>query len=148
MLDCGTVGYSQFADLLCRFTHKAYHIGQTTKLREWHILKNTSSNAEVDQWRQVAFSREQIEEFLSHIALPHYEADKILPFGSVPFRCFCIGFYFFARSIHNELHPPQFAEKLLDLAVRVEAMRQFPSAELWNQYAEQARVLLAQYFEE
>jgi hypothetical protein len=35
MLDQGTVGYSQFADLLCRFIHNAYHIGQITKLREW-----------------------------------------------------------------------------------------------------------------
>ena len=34
-LDCGSVGYSHFADLLCRFTHNAYHIGQITKLREW-----------------------------------------------------------------------------------------------------------------
>jgi hypothetical protein len=35
MLDQGQAGYSQLADLLCRFTHNAYHIGQITKLREW-----------------------------------------------------------------------------------------------------------------
>src|SRR5262249_46008371 len=34
-LDFGNVGYSHLADLLCRFTHTAYHIGQITKLREW-----------------------------------------------------------------------------------------------------------------
>lgn len=33
-LDNGDVGYSHFADLLCRFTHNAYHIGQITKIRE------------------------------------------------------------------------------------------------------------------
>lgn len=40
MLDEGQVGYSQFADLLCRFTHNAYHIGQITKLREWYAADN------------------------------------------------------------------------------------------------------------
>jgi len=34
MLDQGNVGYSQFSDLLCRFIHNAYHIGQITKMRE------------------------------------------------------------------------------------------------------------------
>lgn len=35
LLNQGNVGYSQFADLLCRLIHNAYHIGQITKLREW-----------------------------------------------------------------------------------------------------------------
>lgn len=35
LLDQGNVGYSQLADLLCRFAHNAYHIGQITKLRDW-----------------------------------------------------------------------------------------------------------------
>jgi hypothetical protein len=34
LLDHGTVGYSHLDDLLCRFTHIAYHIGQITKMRE------------------------------------------------------------------------------------------------------------------
>lgn len=34
LLDQGNVGYSQLADLLCRFAHNAYHIGQITKLRD------------------------------------------------------------------------------------------------------------------
>lgn len=40
MLDQGAVGYSQLDDLLCRFTHNAYHIGQITKLREWRAGQN------------------------------------------------------------------------------------------------------------
>lgn len=38
MLDYGNAGYSQLADLFCRFTHNAYHLGQITKLREWYAL--------------------------------------------------------------------------------------------------------------
>jgi hypothetical protein len=34
LLDPGTVGYSQLADLLCRLVHNAYHIGQIVKLRD------------------------------------------------------------------------------------------------------------------
>jgi hypothetical protein len=34
LLGLGDVGYSILADMLCRFTHNAYHIGQITKLRE------------------------------------------------------------------------------------------------------------------
>lgn len=34
LLDLGDVGYSILSDMLCRFTHNAYHIGQITKLRE------------------------------------------------------------------------------------------------------------------
>jgi len=41
MLDQGTVGYSQLADLFCRFTHIAYHIGQITKMRECQAAQNT-----------------------------------------------------------------------------------------------------------
>ena len=41
LLDCGNVGYSQFADLLCRLIHNAYHIGQITKLREWRAAQGT-----------------------------------------------------------------------------------------------------------
>lgn len=37
-LDHGTWGYSQLADLLCRFSHNAYHIGQITKLRQWWAM--------------------------------------------------------------------------------------------------------------
>jgi uncharacterized damage-inducible protein DinB len=40
LLDQGNVGYSQLADLLCRFAHNAYHIGQITKLREWKAAKD------------------------------------------------------------------------------------------------------------
>ena len=39
MLDHGDAGYSHFDDLLCRFIHNAYHIGQITKLREWQAAK-------------------------------------------------------------------------------------------------------------
>ncbi len=39
MLDCGSVGYSQLADLLCRLIHNAYHIGQITILREWRATQ-------------------------------------------------------------------------------------------------------------
>jgi len=41
MLDQGDVGYSQLADLLCRFAHNAYHIGQITKLRDWYVKETT-----------------------------------------------------------------------------------------------------------
>lgn len=42
LLDCGSVGYSQLADLLCRFSHNAYHIGQITKLREWWAAQSVT----------------------------------------------------------------------------------------------------------
>jgi hypothetical protein len=35
LLDPGDAGYTQFADLLCRLVHNAYHIGQITKMRDW-----------------------------------------------------------------------------------------------------------------
>lgn len=35
VVDYGSIGYSHLDDLLCRFLHNAYHIGQITKLREW-----------------------------------------------------------------------------------------------------------------
>jgi|SRR5579884_1060598 len=41
LLDQGTVGYSQLADLLCRLIHNAYHIGQITKMRECQAALNT-----------------------------------------------------------------------------------------------------------
>lgn len=42
MLDYGNAGYSHLADLLCRFFHNAYHIGQITKLREWHAAQSAA----------------------------------------------------------------------------------------------------------
>jgi DinB superfamily len=42
-LDCEQVGYSQFADLLCRFIHNAYHIGQITKLRECRAAQSVAA---------------------------------------------------------------------------------------------------------
>ncbi len=42
LLDYGTAGYSQFDDLLCRFFHMAYHIGQITKLRDWYAAQSTT----------------------------------------------------------------------------------------------------------
>lgn len=38
-LERGNVGYSQLADLLCRLTHNAYHIGQITKLHQWYAAQ-------------------------------------------------------------------------------------------------------------
>jgi hypothetical protein len=43
MLDQGTVGYSQLADLFCRLIHNAYHIGQITKLRDWAASQSTTA---------------------------------------------------------------------------------------------------------
>ena len=43
LLDCGNVGYSQLADLLCRLTHNAYHIGQITTLREWWAVRGATA---------------------------------------------------------------------------------------------------------
>ncbi len=40
MLDYGNAGYSHLADLLCRLIHNAYHIGQITKLRDWHAAQS------------------------------------------------------------------------------------------------------------
>jgi hypothetical protein len=42
LLDQGTVGYSQLADLLCRLIHNAYHIGQIAKMRECRAAQNTT----------------------------------------------------------------------------------------------------------
>jgi hypothetical protein len=42
LLDQGTVGYSQLADLLCRLVHNAYHIGQITKMRECQAAQQTT----------------------------------------------------------------------------------------------------------
>jgi len=97
-----------------------------------------------ETWREIAFSHRQIQEFLSIIALPHYEAGKVLPPGSSLRRCFCTGFYFFCRSIQAEL-APALAEALLNLAVRVEYSC---TASVWDQNAEAARHLLADYFNE
>ena len=97
-------------------------------------------------WNEVAFSYKQIEDFLSIVALAHYEARKLLPFGSVPYKCFCTGFYFFAWGIKEEL-APAVAEELLNLAVRVEALALHPSDAIWDQNAGEARRLLTRYFE-
>jgi len=96
-------------------------------------------------WNEVAFSYKQIEDFLSVVALPHYEATKVLPFGSVPYKCFCTGFYFFAWGIKEEL-APALAEELLNLAVRVETLALSPSGTVWDQNAQEAHRLLTRYF--
>ncbi len=93
-------------------------------------------------WNEVAFSHAQIDEFLSLVALPHHEATKCLPFGSAAYRCFCTGFYFFVWAIRQELSP-EMADRLLTLAVRVEALALHPSNAQWDQNAEEARSLLA-----
>ena len=98
-------------------------------------------------WNEVAFSYEQIEDFLSIVALPYYQARKLWPFGSVPYKCFCKGFYFFAWGIKEEL-APALSEELLNLAVRVEALALHPSDAMWDQNAEEARRLLTRYFED
>ncbi len=94
-----------------------------------------------ETWREVAFSHQQIQDFLSILALPHYEAEKVLPIGSELRRCFGIGFYFFCRGIRDSL-PPDFAEDLLNLAIRVEHSS---LGSIWDQNAERARQLLAGY---
>ena len=38
-LDALTVGEYGLGDLLCRFTHNAYHIGQITKMREMRVAQ-------------------------------------------------------------------------------------------------------------
>jgi hypothetical protein len=43
LLDSGNAGYSQFADVLCRLIHNAYHIGQITKLRECRAAQATTT---------------------------------------------------------------------------------------------------------
>ena len=93
-------------------------------------------------WNEIAFSHTQIDDFLSVVALPHHEAAKCLPSGSMVYRCFCTGFYFFALAIREEL-PPETADRLLTLAVRVEALALHPSDAQWEQNAQDARSLLA-----
>ena len=66
-----------------------------------------------------------------------------MPFGSALLGCFCTGFYFFCRSIREEL-PLAMAEDLLTLAIRVERSS---TEAVWDQNAESARHLLAHYFE-
>ena len=97
------------------------------------------------EWREHAFSYKQIVGFLSVVALPHYEVQAALPFGSVFHKCFCTGFYFFYWGIKHELATP-LADELLDLAVRVEALAQNPSEAVWNQNSDEARRLLTEYF--
>lgn len=45
MLDYGEAGYSQFDDLLCRFFHNAYHIGQMVKMREFQAAQRSSEKS-------------------------------------------------------------------------------------------------------
>ncbi len=45
LLDMGNAKYSQLSDLMCRFTHNAYHIGQITKLREWYAASIQQSSS-------------------------------------------------------------------------------------------------------
>ena len=97
------------------------------------------------EWREVAFSYEQIDDFLSILAMPHYEVGRILPFGSAQQRCFCMGFYFFTWAIRGELNQ-QLADALLDLAVRAEQASKDSSHSMWDQNAECARAIGDEYF--
>ena len=94
-------------------------------------------------WREVAFSHGQIQDFLSIVALPHYEVKKFMPVESSLFRCFCTGFYFFCQSIREQL-APALSEALFNLAIRVERCA---TESVWDQNAEEARQLLAHYYE-
>src|SRR4028118_866867 len=97
------------------------------------------------EWREIAFSYGQIQEYLSIVSLPYRQADEILPFDSPQFRCFCSGFYFFIHGIRGELNH-ELGEALRSLAVRVEASSKHPTTYGWNSNAEKAVAILERYF--
>lgn len=99
-----------------------------------------------EEWREVAFSYDQIRDFVSILAMPQYEIKRTLPFGSEIQKCFCIGFYYFVNAIKEELND-QLAKDLLDLAVRTEqASKEDMAFDLWDQNADTANMIMERYF--
>jgi len=104
-------------------------------------------NMEPEDWREVAFSYKQIEEFLQIAALPHSEATSLFRGQCLLLRCYGIGFYFFINSIKDELSL-SLAEELHTLACRVEQTCLHYDQGNWEQNAAEAARLLATYFGE
>lgn len=99
---------------------------------------------EEENWRKIAFSYKQIEDFLKIAILSRSQAIHL--FGEQPelLCCYGTGFYFFIQSIQTELSP-HLAEKLHCLACRVEQTC-FSNLEGWDQNAADAYDILENYF--
>lgn len=102
-------------------------------------------NTTPSEWKEIAFSYQQIEEFLYIIALPYHEADALFNGRSPQLRCFGTGFYFFIHGIKNEL-APHIAEELHTLACRVEQACSSATVGNWQHNADEAEQILRKYF--
>lgn len=103
------------------------------------------NTADPDDWRAIAFSHQQIKDFLEIAALPEATAREIFGGRSAQLRCFGTGFYFFSRAIESELNP-QLANDLSSLAVRVEQFCLNDTLGSWTQNAAEASRLLDLFF--
>ena len=99
-----------------------------------------------EEWRKVAFSYGQIEEFLQIISMSQSEAMTFFLDKPELLRCFGTGFYYFVEGIRGELNP-EFGNALHSLACRVEQNCNDLTLGSWPQNSDEAGKILGRFFQ-